>query len=94
MTPELKERWIEALHKYPKTKGRLKNEEGYCCLGVLADIEGDLNNIIKLWGFDMLLPRHKRQEYGLPLSIECELATLNDKTDTFAEVIETIKREL
>ena len=93
MTPELKERWIEALGTYPKTKNTLKNEEGYCCLGVLADIEGDLNNIIK-FGYSFLLPKNKREKYGLPMEIEGELAILNDKTDTFAEVIEMIQKEL
>lgn len=39
--PEQK-KWVEALKsdKYNQTKGCLKNNEGYCCLGVYADLCG------------------------------------------------------
>lgn len=32
--------WVEALEsgEYPQTRECLRNEEGYCCLGVLSDI--------------------------------------------------------
>ena len=37
---DLYERWIEALEsgKYPKTQGMLRNDDGYCCLGVVCDV--------------------------------------------------------
>lgn len=40
MRKEIKKLWIEALDSgdYPKTTGRLKDEEGYCCLGVLCEL--------------------------------------------------------
>jgi len=40
MNKEIKAKWIEALKsgKYKQTKGTLKNEQGYCCLGVLCAI--------------------------------------------------------
>jgi hypothetical protein len=42
MDPELKKKWVEALRsgKYEQTKECLHNDDGYCCLGVLADIKG------------------------------------------------------
>lgn len=40
MNPEWKSKWIEALRsgEYPQTHDCLKDNIGYCCLGVLCDI--------------------------------------------------------
>ena len=40
MKQDKAEMWVEALRsgKYKKTYGRLKDNNGYCCLGVLCDI--------------------------------------------------------
>lgn len=40
MKEKVKKLWLEALRsgKYKQTKRVLKNEEGYCCLGVLCDL--------------------------------------------------------
>ena len=41
MDPELKAKWLEALRskRYNQGAGALRNrEDGFCCLGVLADI--------------------------------------------------------
>jgi hypothetical protein len=40
MNPEIKAKWVEALRsgKYSQTQHVLRNENGMCCLGVLADI--------------------------------------------------------
>lgn len=41
MTKEAAQEWIDALPKYKKGKGMLKDCDGaMCCLGVLADIKG------------------------------------------------------
>lgn len=39
---ELKAKWLAALRSgaYPQTGGMLRNEIGYCCLGVLASLVG------------------------------------------------------
>ncbi len=36
LDPEFKAKWVAALRsgEYPQGKGCLKNEDGYCCLGV------------------------------------------------------------
>jgi ASC-1-like (ASCH) protein len=44
-TKELKENWLNALKsgKYKQVNGQLKDYEGHCCLGVLAEIHPDLS---------------------------------------------------
>jgi len=37
LNPEDKKLWLEGLRNSDKTRGRLKDESGMCCLGVLAD---------------------------------------------------------
>ena len=93
MTPELKERWIEALGTYPKGVGYLENEGCYCCLGVLADIEGDLKNNKILYSDRLLHPKY-REKYGLDVDVMDDLMRINDHSEDFDFVIETIKREL
>lgn len=40
MNPDVKREWVTALRskKFPQTKGKLHDERGYCCLGVLTEI--------------------------------------------------------
>lgn len=42
MTPELKQKWIDALESgnYQQCRGRLHDGKGYCCLGVLCVVAG------------------------------------------------------
>ena len=41
MNEAVKTPWLEALRsgKYSQTKGMLKGDDGYCCLGVLCDLK-------------------------------------------------------
>ena len=106
MKSELKQRWLYALGsgKYPKTKSNLKDSAGYCCLGVLADIEGKLeehegrgfvrgdylfNDKYLSW-----LPPSFRHQVGLKDSDTKNLAKLNDSNNTFKEVMEYIENEV
>jgi len=43
MNQAMKKRWVKALRRgnYKQQTGVLQNQLGYCCLGVLADIETD-----------------------------------------------------
>jgi hypothetical protein len=45
MNQEIKLKWLEALRsgQYKQTKYSLKNEKGFCCLGVLCDIYSQEN---------------------------------------------------
>lgn len=40
MKPEIKEKWIAALISgdYKQTKFRLRDQSGFCCMGVLCDL--------------------------------------------------------
>lgn len=40
MNPEVKDKWIKALRseEYPQTDSCLKDDKGFCCLGVLTDL--------------------------------------------------------
>jgi len=40
MNPEIKQKWIEALKsgEYKQTDGKLRQDNRFCCLGVLCDI--------------------------------------------------------
>lgn len=38
MDTAVKKQWVEALDRYPQSGGALRNESGYCCLGVLCDL--------------------------------------------------------
>lgn len=40
MNEEIKQQWLTALRsdEYPQTDGYLRDEQGYCCLGVLCDL--------------------------------------------------------
>lgn len=43
MDKNLKERWVKALRsgKYEQARGCLRDDSGYCCLGVLLDVCGE-----------------------------------------------------
>jgi hypothetical protein len=54
MNKKLKQKWITALKSgvYKQTTGKLKDNTGYCCLGVLCEVAGykaELNS--SYWGF-------------------------------------------
>lgn len=40
MNPRIKARWLKALRsgRYKQATGALRNDDGYCCLGVLCDL--------------------------------------------------------
>ena len=40
MTPQVKENWVNALRsgEYQQGAGKLRNSDGFCCLGVLCDL--------------------------------------------------------
>jgi hypothetical protein len=46
LNPELKKKWIDALRsgKYNQGRTYLAKNNNYCCLGVLADLSGNLTD--------------------------------------------------
>jgi hypothetical protein len=53
MKPEIKPAWIAALRsgKYQQTTGRLRDSNGFCCLGVLCDLSAKAG--IGRWDADL-----------------------------------------
>ena len=104
MNPEIKERWIAALEsgEYAKGVSALKRIDtdglcSFCCLGVIADIHGDLVEEAK---YRIVTKKRSHSgwlldgEYGLSKMVQRELGSINDKSDTFAPVIEYIRENL
>jgi len=104
MTPELKDRWLDALKsgEYEQTTGSLMTEhddfqgESYCCLGVLLDIEGCLN----VYGDNDLyhskgMPTEKfLNQVGLDSDYAELLSISNDAHNDFDYVIKMIEKEV
>lgn len=106
MNPELKAKWTEALRsgKYPQGRLAMKKDEGFCCLGVLADvIDPDAwsemttsrgsytwNGCTAFFGID--------QERELGIRDEANtLMSMNDSKEdpkTFAEIADYIDQKL
>ena len=98
-TPEGLETWIAALESgdYPKGKYKLRSKGCFCCLGVLADLNGLLapagtdpskehpipggEGKIVINSVPVILDRHTQHI----------IAMLNDKSDTFEPVVEMIR---
>lgn len=108
MDKQLKARWVEALRSgnYKQETGMLRNERTmkFCCLGVLADIQG------AQWDFssprfDKTCAVHRdggwlKEEFagGLPLADQKTLSDMNDGRDrprsSFGEIAEYIEKNL
>jgi len=80
MNPQIKQKWVYALRsgEYKQTQRRLRDEDGFCCLGVLCDLYGKENQL------EWESSRHNGNVYmfqdmvaSLPLSV-VEWADLED----------------
>lgn len=51
MNQEYKEKWVAALRSgdYKQGRGRLQNEDGFCCLGVLCDVAAKEEPLTYKW---------------------------------------------
>lgn len=103
MTPEMKTKWVEALRsgKYKQTTGLLKDAEGYCCLGVLASINGhepDEEGLIPGMWVDPegLLPMPIADQIGIGHGWMSYYSGMNDSNYSFEKIaadIESIRPE-
>ena len=100
---EAQERWVVALEsgEYDQTRGRLRDEDGFCCIGVACDLSG-LGKWVSCGGWWMYTDGRREERYGLPgivrkrLSITCSaenmLPCMNDDDGaTFAEIAKWIR---
>jgi hypothetical protein len=107
MDPELKAKWLEALRSghYAQTREYLRQDGGYCCLGVLCDVvdpeawgeedrwqyadEGDIDAEI------CELPESFRHRAGITDRAQSVLIELNDCEEaTFEQIADYIEANL
>jgi hypothetical protein len=103
MDAALKAKWVEALRsgKYEQAKGCLRDDDGFCCLGVLADV------IAPEWTHEHFNPLSDEDnglleeaelltKHGVNFAIreQKRLAELNDHGSTFAEIADYIEKNL
>lgn len=111
MNQAIKERWVEALRsgEYNQTRGRLRDDAGYCCLGVLCDIVAP-----EQWDVSTLSYAHSHSGIGdIPASwvtdkaelprfltkqpnvhVISELAGKNDEGQSFTQIAAWIEENL
>lgn len=109
MNQEIKSKWLCALEggKYPKGEKALCNEvdgkRTYCCLGVLADMLGtewkkpyDDRTELKSVNDESTsyLGEKTLRQINLSVKESYALAALNDRSDSFAPVIDYIREKL
>lgn len=91
MNKVIKTKWINALRsgRYKQCKGRLKKGDGYCCLGVLAKVQG-----CKLpMAAGILNGRYSGYAAGLESHSQSKLAGLNDNDDySFKDIATFIEK--
>ena len=106
MKPKIKERWLAALRsgRYAQTTHSLRDDAGFCCLGVLCDVfDPDAWEHGKTYGGAMgVLPTSVVEATDLPdedadVTVgerRTTLSNLNDEGYTFAEIAELIEAQL
>lgn len=97
---EFATKWVEALRsgKYRQGKGRLKNNDSYCCLGVACEISGATERQINHYAY---IP--KRSTVNVPTLLKsgcgvkgliCTISTMNDSGNTFLEIADWIEQNI
>jgi hypothetical protein len=109
MNPEIKAEWLKALRSgdYEQAEDALRNDSGFCCLGVLCDLHAKKTGV--LWdGFVYLgvadvLPHTVQEWADLPAreggsviihEDEEYLTELNDNGVSFAVLADLIEQQL
>ena len=112
MNPQIKQKWVSALRSgdYQQTKGRLRKEDKFCCLGVLCDLYAKENNVewnlannghnYEFQEFESYLPSSVRKWAGVEACNphvndgESTLVRLNDSGSTFEQIADVIEHQL
>jgi hypothetical protein len=83
-----RQKWVDALRsgQYKQGRGCLRYEDRYCCLGVLAAIEGLLDAEGSVNGCRELLPTEI-----IPIRTQKILADANDCGETFTDIANKIE---
>ena len=103
MNPEIKQQWTAALRsgEYKQAVAALRNENAFCCLGVLCDLHSKATGTAwrdnEYGGREDVLPNLVAEWAGLldanpiPPGETLSLAELNDRGDTFAQIADLIE---
>jgi hypothetical protein len=106
MNPEIKNKWVAALKsgKYQQCQGRLRNDNAFCCLGVLCDIldkdkwELRYETQYRYEDAEFVLPLTVCQQAGFYYDIEhfetVTLSDMNDSGKSFREIAQYIEENL
>jgi len=110
MNPEIKAKWVAALRSgvYKQTRENLKDDDGFCCLGVLCKISKTetgfgIDETLEETGSDETLGPTVRNWAGLHYSFGSEvvingllepLTEHNDNHRTFLEIADAIETQL
>lgn len=101
--PEFKQKWIAALLSgdYEQTTGCLRNENGFCCLGVACDVEDSSGwNLMKdreVYYYDGCFstpPYVVSDKIGIEYSEINQLVDMNESGYSFVEISEWIQTNL
>lgn len=87
MKADIAEKWVNALEsgKYTQSKGRLQDQNGYCCLGVLCDLAVQENVIpAPIFEVDYYAYGENKSNNYLPLKVK-EWAGMKDTSGTYGE---------
>lgn len=101
---ENRRKWVEALRsgKYAQTRDNLRDDRGFCCLGVLADVAGcewtPLNGYYIADGVDANAPPKAMEFVGLArqggaITRDDALWQMNDNGCSFSVIASVIERE-
>lgn len=96
MTPEFKKEWIAALRsgKYSQTKGTLRDQEGFCCLGVAYDLTGRDWRETSVGTHETDENNETEFDPGIPYTKVDKLTDLNDTGHSFEEIADYIEENL
>ena len=103
MISDMKDKWLIALRSgdYVQTQGVLKDNQGFCCLGVILDIINPENWIpdeVLTWDHweneDSILPDFVRKDLHLTPDNQCKLISMNDSDCSFETIADWIEEEL
>ena len=92
MDAEIKRKWVEALRsgKYEQCKGHLRQNDAFCCIGVLGAIQHINFESLRL--DTSRLPKHYGA--GLEISKQMQLASMNDEGTSFVKIADYIEEHL
>lgn len=101
MIQVIKQRFIQALESgfYTQTRTNLKDNQGYCSLGILCDLYSMETGVpwkanlsyYSIAGQSTMIPEAVRLWSGIDSSIEDNLMGMNDANITFLEIANYLK---